>query len=186
MKQQADKRRHNYVLEVGDWVFLKLQPYRQSSMFWRAQLKLAGHFFGPYQILERIGEVAYKLALPETAKIHHVFHVSLLKKVGDVSMVICNLPPFSAENSPILEPMAIQDYRWVKHGHKYITEALVQWKTLPLEDATWEEVNCLRQQFPNIDLEDKVRIQGGVGAIDENHSYQRKKRKSKPNPRYLD
>jgi len=79
-----------------------------------------------------------------------------------------------------LQPFRVKDYLWVKHGDKYITEALVQWSSLPLENATWEEVDILRQQFPNLDLEDKDRVQ--EGAIDRN----REKRSRKPNPRYLD
>lgn len=48
MKQQADKKRQDYVLEEGDWAYLRLQPYRQHSIFHRAHQKLASHFFGPY------------------------------------------------------------------------------------------------------------------------------------------
>jgi len=181
MKQQADKKRRDYVLEVGDWVYLRLHPYRQHSLFRRAHQKLASRFFGPYQILKRVGAVAYELDLPDTARIHPVFHVSLLKKqLGDMSRVTTQLPPFSTDNIPVLQPRLVKDYRWVKQGDKYVTEALVQWSSLPPEDATWEEVDVLRQQFPNLDLEDKDRVQGG--AIDRN----REKRSRKPNPRYLD
>jgi hypothetical protein len=158
-----------------------LQPYRQSSVFRRAHQKLASRFFGPYQILERVGAVAYKLALPDSARIHPVFHVSLLKKkIGDVSRISSDLPPFSDDSIPALTPMGIRDFRWVKHGAKYVTEALVHWKNLPPEDATWEEVECLRQQFPDFDLEDKDRVH--EAAIDRNSI--RKTRDRKPNPKY--
>jgi hypothetical protein len=175
-----DKKRQDYVLEEGDWVY-RLHPYRQHNIFRRAHKKLASHFFGPYQILSRIGAVAYKLALPDTSRIHPVFHVSLLKKkLGDMFQVTSHLPPFSTDNTPMLKPLLIRDYHWFKNGDKYVTKALVQWSSLPPEDATWEEVDCLCQQFQNLDLEDKVRVQGG--AIDRNHVH----RKRKPNPRYLD
>jgi hypothetical protein len=115
MKQLADQKRRDCVFEVGDWVFLWLQPYRQCSIFRRAHQKLASHFFGPYQIVERIGMVAYRLALPDTTRIHLVFHVSLLKKkVGDVSRITSELPPFSETNTPLLQPQNVRDFRWVK------------------------------------------------------------------------
>jgi hypothetical protein len=81
MKFQADKGRTERVFDIGDWVFLKLQPYVQSSLAPRANQKLSFRFFGPYQILQKVGEVAYRLALPASSLIHLVFHVSQLKKV---------------------------------------------------------------------------------------------------------
>jgi len=62
---QADKGRSERSLAVGEWVYLKIQPYRQVSLAIRSNLKLGAKYYGPYQILERIGEVAYKLLLPQ-------------------------------------------------------------------------------------------------------------------------
>ncbi|XP_073360410.1 uncharacterized protein [Aegilops tauschii subsp. strangulata] len=81
MKVQADKHRTERSFEVGEFVFLKLQPYLQSSVAPRANHELAFKFYGPFQIIARVGEVAYELALPVSSKVHPVFHVSLLKKV---------------------------------------------------------------------------------------------------------
>lgn len=81
MKQQADQHRSERQFQELDQVFLKLQPYKQTSLKEKGCQKLSPKFYGPYQVLQRIGEVAYKLAFPPTAKIHPVFHVSCLKKV---------------------------------------------------------------------------------------------------------
>jgi len=80
MKQSADKKRREVVFEIGDFVYLKLHPYRMKSLATIPNQKLAARFYGTFEVFERVGAVAYKLSLPETSKIHPVFHVSLLKQ----------------------------------------------------------------------------------------------------------
>lgn len=79
MKSQADKKRSDRSFTVGDMIYLKLQPYVQSSLAPRSNQKLGFKYFGPFKISEKIGSVAYKQDLPPSSTIHPVFHVSLLR-----------------------------------------------------------------------------------------------------------
>lgn len=83
MKKNANLKRREVEFEVGDKVYLKLQPYHQQSLARLPFSKLAASFDGPFTV-QRVGEVAYKLDLPSHSKIHPVFHVSHLKRsLGD-------------------------------------------------------------------------------------------------------
>jgi hypothetical protein len=76
MKKQADKNRTEHEFAVGTMVYLKLQPYVQSSVLPRANLKLSFKYFGPFKVLEKIRKVAYRLELPDHSAIHPMIHVS--------------------------------------------------------------------------------------------------------------
>ena len=79
-KSYADTKRKEVVYEIGDRAYLCVSPLRGVKRF-GVKGKLAPRFVGPYRVLERMEEVAYKLDLPEGLPgVHDVFHVSQLKK----------------------------------------------------------------------------------------------------------
>uniref|UniRef100_A0A2N9HGX7 Reverse transcriptase n=1 Tax=Fagus sylvatica TaxID=28930 RepID=A0A2N9HGX7_FAGSY len=151
MKQQADKHRSEREFEVGDWVFLRLQPFRQKSM--RKKLgKLSPKFYGPYKVIQRVGMVAYKLELPEGACIHPVFHVSFLKaKLGETITPISRLPPTDALGHLAPQPARILETRTIKKRRlPAVTEVLVQWEGGDPDDATWELLFKLQEDYPHL------------------------------------
>lgn len=79
MVKQADKKRRPADVKVGDWVYLKIRPHKQTSMPSRLHPKLVARYFGPFLVTQMVEEVAFKLQLPKTARVHRVFHVSQLK-----------------------------------------------------------------------------------------------------------
>jgi hypothetical protein len=105
--------------------------------------------------------VAYKLKLPDHAKIHPVFHVSQLKQFKGVSAEqYIPLPLTMSESGPIIHPIEILDARTIIRGTQKINQVLVQWDQLPAAEATWEDTDALQNNFPTFNLEDKVNFNG--------------------------
>lgn len=111
MKKFADQKRRELEFEVGDYVYLKLRPYRQTSMMARRNEKLSPKYLGPYWIKERVSKVAYRLALPKEALIHLVFHVSQPKKaLGSNKTMEPALPPLLKKFKWVAEPEEVYGY----------------------------------------------------------------------------
>ena len=124
--------------------------------------KLSAHYFGPFPMLKRIGQVAYKLALPSTTRIHDVFHVSLLKPFrGTASDKPLPFPPGIIHFHHVLEPYLILQERQVHNQGSDLSQILVWWQSLPRTIATWEDKEELKRPYPDFNLEDKVEVDEG-------------------------
>jgi hypothetical protein len=147
MRTQADKHRSAREFAVGDQVYLKALPYVQTSLATRSSNKLAFRFFGPYQIINRIGQTAYKLQLPDQCQVHPIFHVSQLKRVVPPNTsVSVDLPD---PTNQFQVPIELLDRRLRQHNDMMIPQVLVRWSHLPASLTTWEDEEPLRQDFPH-------------------------------------
>ena len=128
-KAYADNRRRPLEFEVGDKVFLKVSP-KKGVRRTGSKNKLAPRYVGPFEILDRIGPVAYRLALPPALeRMHNVFHVSQLRKyVPDPNHIIS------------YGPLQIQE-------DMSYTEEPVQ---IHIEEATWELEEEIRKDYPQL------------------------------------
>jgi hypothetical protein len=151
-------------------VYLKLQPYIQTSVAPRSNQKLSFKYFGPYKILQKVGNAAYKLELPRDAKIHSVVHVSLLKKHVSQSAVVSSdlaMLQFNEE----LKPLKFLDDRLIRKGSSTLHQVKVQWTHLTLQFISWKKVFDLRRRYPDAPAWGQAGFQG-VGIV-------RKQRKTK-------
>lgn len=149
MKAYADAKRTEREFQVGEWVYLKLQPYRQVTVALRKHLKLSAKFFGPYEIVEKLGPVAYKLALPATSRVHPVFHVSQLKKAIGQAKAHHQLPRVTDQGTFDITPLRQLDQRTILRDNKVVYQYLVQWRGCSVDEATWEDEDLLKSNFPD-------------------------------------
>lgn len=151
-KSYADRRVRDLEFMEGDRVLLKVSPMKGVMRFGKKG-KLSPRFIGPYEILRRIGEVAYELALPPSlSAVHPVFHVSMLRKyIPDDSHVI-QLDSVTLDPDLTFEeePVVILDRQVRKLRTKEIPSVKVQWKHRPVEEATWEIESDLRSRYPQL------------------------------------
>ncbi|KAL0554344.1 hypothetical protein IC582_008263 [Cucumis melo] len=151
-KSYADVRRKDLEFEIGDKVFLKVAPMKGVLRFERKG-KLSPRFVGPFEILERIGPVAYRLALPPSlSTVHDVFHVSMLRKyVPDPSHVVDYEPLEIDENlSYVEQPVEILAREVKTLRNKEIPLVKVLWRNHRIEEATWEREDVMRSRYPEL------------------------------------
>jgi hypothetical protein len=147
-KSYADKRRRPLEFEVGNHVFLKVSPWKGMKRF-GIKGKLSPKYIGPFEILERIGTCAYRLALPPNLdRVHNVFHVSQLRKyVSDPSHI---LPDVANEVQPDLTfeqvPVSILDRQEKRLRNKVVLMVKILWRSSLVEEETWETESSMRER----------------------------------------
>jgi len=154
-KSYADLRRTFREFEVGNHVYVKVKPTK-SSLRLKNCVKLSPRYCGPFEILARIGPVAYQLALPANIKVHNAFHVSLLKKyVHDATHVIdwINIQ-VEPEGEFQVQSECIIDRREHVLRNRAIRQVKVQWRHLSPAEVTWEMEDCAREAYPFLFKED--------------------------------
>ena len=120
-------------------------------MISRPYPKLSFKFFGPFEITEKIGAAAYRLALPAHSLIHPVFHVSQLKPfTPNYSPVYSELPQLVDLSAHDLHPERVLDRRLVKKGNQAVPQVLVKWSRLPEASATWQDFYIVKERFPGV------------------------------------
>ncbi|KAL0337561.1 UNVERIFIED_CONTAM: Retrovirus-related Pol polyprotein from transposon [Sesamum calycinum] len=149
-KSYAHKHRKEMEYEVGEKVFLKVSPWRGILRFGK-QGKLSPRYIGPYEILERVGPLAYRLALPaELSQIHDVFHVSMLRRYqSDPSHILLEPEIEVSEGlTYVEEPIEILDRSIKKLRNKEIPMVKVRWSNHSPREATWEVEENMREKIP--------------------------------------
>jgi len=150
-KSYADKRRRPLKFEVGDHVFLRVTPTAGIGRAIKSR-KLTPRFVGPYQILRKIGAIAYEIALPpHLANLHNVFHVSQLRKyIADPSHVLESDDIQIREDLTInTGPVRILDCQVKKLQGKEIKTVKVLWDE-STHEMTWEMEHRMRQSYPQL------------------------------------
>ena len=151
-KSYYDQHRKEMEYQVGEKVFLKVSPWKGVMRF-GTKGKLSPRYVGPYEITERIGPLAYRLALPsELAQIHDVFHVSMLRRYrSDPTHVIKDTDVQIFDNlTYIEEPMQIVDRKLKQLRNRKIPMVKVTWRNHGIEEATWETEDKMKKDYPQL------------------------------------
>ena len=135
---------------MGDHVFLKVMPKRGVVRFDKRG-KLSSRYIGPFEILERVGIVMYRLALPSSlSSVHEVFHISMLRKytldpahIVDWGGVVVDIDGTFEEG-----PVCIMDSRDQVLRRKTVRLWKVLWQHRGVEEATWEREDTMHATYP--------------------------------------
>jgi hypothetical protein len=162
-KRHYDEHHREVEFDVGAWVLLRLLHRPTQALASPAKGKLRPRYAGPFQVVERVGPVAYHLQLPLEARLHDVFHVGLLK-------------PYNSLGTPPALPMAlppVQDGRLLPapervlraQQHRGVWRLLIKWQGLPDDDATWESLEDFKT-LPRCPARGRAVCRGGERCYD--------------------
>ena len=149
-KSYADVLRQPLEFEVGDHVFLKVMPKRGVVRFGKRG-KLSPRFIGPFEILKRVGTVAYRLALlPSMSGVHEVFHASMLRKYTPDPAHVVDWVQIEVDTDGTFEegPVCIVYSRDQVLRRKTVRLVLVLWRHYGVEESTWEREDTMRAAYP--------------------------------------
>ena len=149
-KSYADVRRRPLEFEVGDHVFLKVMPKRGVVRFGKRG-KLSPRFIGPFEILERVGNLAYRLALPPSLSgVHEVFHVSMLRRYTPDPAHVVDWGEIEVDTDETFEeePVCIMDSRDQVLRRKTVRLVRVLWQHCGVEESKWEREDTMRATYP--------------------------------------
>ena len=139
-------------LEIGDKVFLQVAPMKGVMRFGKKG-KLSPRFVGPFEVLERVGEVAYRIALPlALSGIHNVFHEFMLKKYFPDPSHVFSYEPLQIRDDLSYEevPVEILDRKEQVLCNRTISWVKVLWKTHLAKEASWEHEDDMLSRYPSL------------------------------------
>ncbi|XP_070047021.1 uncharacterized protein [Nicotiana tomentosiformis] len=151
-KRYADRKFRDVVIMVGERVLLWVSPMKGVMRFGKKS-KLSPRYNGPFDVLRRVGEVAFEFALPPSlAGVHPVFHVSMLRKYHSDPTHVLDFSSVHLDKdlSYVEETVAILDRQVRKLRSKNIASVKVQWRGQPVEQATWETEHGMCSRYPDI------------------------------------
>ncbi|GKB50755.1 hypothetical protein Tco_0901508 [Tanacetum coccineum] len=151
-KSYADNRRKPLEFSVGDKVLLKVSP-RKGVVRFGKRSKLSPRYVGPFEIVKRVGLVAYRLRLPqELVGVHDTFHVSNLKKcLADVTLhVPLEEVKINDKLHFVEEPMEIMDREVKKLNKRRIAIVKFRWNSRRGPEFTWEREDEMKRKYPQL------------------------------------
>ncbi|GKC26262.1 putative reverse transcriptase domain-containing protein [Tanacetum coccineum] len=151
-KSYADKMRKPMDFQVGDKVMLKVSPWKGVVRFGKRG-KLNPRYVGPFKVIERVGEVAYKLELPEElSRVHNTFHVSNLKKCHADEPLAVPLDGLHLDDKLhfVEEPLEIVGREVKRLKRSRIPLVKVRWNSKRGPEFTWEREDQFKKKYPHL------------------------------------